>query len=160
MHSYNKKRTPKWARKLGLVDEAEFERKKKKSQWSGRYQERNAESAMVGAELAEGEEGANYDPEPVLTEEQERRRRVDREGGLWRREEDEDYYGDGESWFRAFRGVGRGMKRVGRGDQRQRSDKAAVRRLRSKAQSQAKVPFGLPSGCRKADGEIRCVSVE
>ncbi|GHJ85948.1 hypothetical protein NliqN6_2350 [Naganishia liquefaciens] len=95
-NNYNKKRTPKWARKLGLVDEAEFERKKKKSQWSGRYQERNAESTMVGAELAEGEEGSNYDPAPVLTEEQERRARVDREGRLWRREEDEEFYGDGE----------------------------------------------------------------
>lgn len=51
---------------------------------------------MVGAELAEGEEGANYDPEPVLDEEQERRRRVDREGGLWRREEEEEFYGEGE----------------------------------------------------------------
>lgn len=112
INSYNKRRTPKWARKLGLVDEAEFERKKKKSQWSGRYQERNAESAMVGAELAEGEEGSNYDPEPVLTEEQERRRRVDREGGLWRREEDEEFYGDGECLTEPWTCEGAGRGRI------------------------------------------------
>lgn len=51
---------------------------------------------MAGAPLAEGEEGENYEPQPVLDEEQERRQRVDREGGLWRREEEEEYYGQGE----------------------------------------------------------------
>lgn len=113
--SYNKKRTPKWARQvrrftivntqspayslphslrslaqLGLIDESEFERKKKKSQWAGRYNERNTESTMVGAPLAEGEEGDNYEPAPVLDEEEERRRV---KGDLWRRGE-EEYYGE------------------------------------------------------------------
>lgn len=32
----NKRRTPKWARKAGFIDETEENRKKAKSQWSGR----------------------------------------------------------------------------------------------------------------------------
>lgn len=78
------------APQLGLIDESEFERKKKKSQWAGRYSERNQESTMVGAPLAEGEEGDNYEPSPVVDEEEERRRV---NGNLWRRGE-EEYYGE------------------------------------------------------------------
>jgi hypothetical protein len=32
----NKKRTPKWARKAGFIDETEENRRKAKNQWSGR----------------------------------------------------------------------------------------------------------------------------
>lgn len=45
---------------------------------------------MVGAPLAEGEEGDNYEPSPVLDEEEERRRV---KGNLWKRGE-EEYYGE------------------------------------------------------------------
>lgn len=75
---------------FGLIDESEFERKKKKSQWAGRYSERNQESTMVGAPLAEGEEGDNYEPSPVVDEEEARRRQ---KASLWKRGE-EEYYGE------------------------------------------------------------------
>ncbi|KAJ9123682.1 hypothetical protein QFC24_003453 [Naganishia onofrii] len=78
---------------LGLIDESEFERKKKKSQWAGRYNERVNESTLVGADLAEGEEGDNYDPAPVMDPEEVARRK---KAGLWTRREEEYYNEDGE----------------------------------------------------------------
>jgi hypothetical protein len=77
---------------LGLIDESEFERKKKKSQWAGRYNERVNESTLVGADLAEGEEGDNYDPAPVMDPEEVARRK---KAGLWTRRE-EEYYNEGK----------------------------------------------------------------
>lgn len=90
--SSNKKRTPKWAKKLGVVDNTEELRRAKKSQWAKRYDERNPNSTHDNADLAEGEEGANYVPDRTIDpEEVERRRRE----GLWGREE-EEYYNAGE----------------------------------------------------------------
>jgi hypothetical protein len=64
---------------------------------------------MVGAPLAEGEEGDNYEPAPVLDEEEERRRV---KGDLWRRGE-EEYYG--ELRGRAGGRAGRARKGVSAG---------------------------------------------
>lgn len=85
-----KGRTPKWALKYGLVDDSESKRRKAKSQWAGRYDERNPNSTLVGAELAEGEEGENYNPPPTMDPEEVERRK---KAGLWTREE-EEYYGE------------------------------------------------------------------
>ncbi|KAK0554522.1 hypothetical protein OC846_002094 [Tilletia horrida] len=38
----NKKRTPRWASKLGLVDDSEIKRIQRNRQWAGRYNERSA----------------------------------------------------------------------------------------------------------------------
>lgn len=88
--SSNKARTPKWAIRYGLVNNAERERKARKSQWAKRYDERLPESTFVGQELAEGEEGPNY--VPTVPGQQKRRPSE----GLWDRE-DEIYYNEGES---------------------------------------------------------------
>ncbi len=45
----------------------------------------------MGAELAEGEEGENYNPPPTMDPEEVERRK---KAGLWTREE-EEYYGEG-----------------------------------------------------------------
>ena len=88
----NRNRTPTWVRKAGLVDPREEQRKKAKSTWAKRYDERNNESAHVGQALEEGEEGTNYVPEDPR--EAERRERM-RNEGLWTRE-DEEWYAEGE----------------------------------------------------------------
>lgn len=75
----------------GLVDPAEAERRAKKNQWKGRFDERNTQSTLVGAALEEGESGENYVPESdeaILARE---RRRNE---GLWGRS-DEEYYNEG-----------------------------------------------------------------
>ncbi|CED82667.1 Proteolipid membrane potential modulator [Phaffia rhodozyma] len=51
----NKKRTPKWALKAGLVDDSEQQRRKAKNAWSGRYEERNAHSTLEGQDYEEGQ---------------------------------------------------------------------------------------------------------
>ncbi|TFY71206.1 hypothetical protein EVG20_g1814 [Dentipellis fragilis] len=51
----NNNRTPKWAQRYGLVDTSEIKRKQKRSQWAGRYSERNPHSALEGQPYAEGE---------------------------------------------------------------------------------------------------------
>lgn len=88
----NKARTPKWAIRYGLVNSDDLDRKKAKSQWATRYDERLPESTLVGQDLAEGEEGDNYVPHGVEDEERARRARNE---GLWTRDE-EHYYNEGE----------------------------------------------------------------
>lgn len=86
-YSSNKARTPKWAIRYGLVSSADRDRRAAKSQWTKRYDERLPESTLVGQDLADGEEGTNYDPRPG-----ENRRRNE---GLWTRD-DEEYYNEGK----------------------------------------------------------------
>ncbi len=76
---------------MGLVDDSEDKRRAAKSQWAGRYNERNPHSTHVGAALEEGEEGENYVPVSEITEEEIGRRK---KAGLWKRE-DEEYYNQG-----------------------------------------------------------------
>jgi hypothetical protein len=79
----NHARTPKWAVRYGLIDTTGLERRKKRSEWAKRYNERLPHSTYEGQELEEGQmpdrQGQN--------EEQPRRR----EPELWR-EEDEQFY--------------------------------------------------------------------
>lgn len=71
-----------------------MDRRKRKNQWSKRFDERNNESAHIGQALEEGEEGDNY--MPINEQEAERERRRAREG-LWNDTEDTEYYNEGES---------------------------------------------------------------
>ncbi|KAL7413824.1 hypothetical protein BDY24DRAFT_388284 [Mrakia frigida] len=51
----NNRRTPKWAVRYGLVDPTEGNRKKAKSAWAGRYDERNPNSTLEAQEYEEGQ---------------------------------------------------------------------------------------------------------
>lgn len=86
----NRARTPKWAIKAGLVDNSERDRKARKNQWAKRFDERNAQSTLVGQSLEEGEEGEDYNPVSEDPEAVERRRNE----GLWNND-DEEYYDEG-----------------------------------------------------------------
>ena len=94
--STNRGRTPKWALKAGLVNSDDRDRRARKNQWAKRFDERNAYSAHVGQSLEEGEEGENY--VPVSEAEREREMRREREG-LWRENEDTEYYNEGRLRF-------------------------------------------------------------
>lgn len=84
----NHRRTPKWIQKYGLVDTSEIKRKERKSQWANRYNERLPQSALQGRPYEEGQEGGSSID--ISTEDQEGRR-VNGNGELWDRNE-EQYY--------------------------------------------------------------------
>jgi len=93
----NNRRTPKWVQRYGLVDTSEIERKKKRSQWASRYDERLPHSALEGQELEEGQV-AGGTPNAESGDPFARR---NGDPTLWR-EEDEHYYnGEGRSRRRA-----------------------------------------------------------
>ncbi|WWC91695.1 uncharacterized protein L201_006641 [Kwoniella dendrophila CBS 6074] len=132
-NNQNKARTPKWAIKAGLVDNTDRERRARKSQWSKRFDERNAHSTHLDQELEEGEEGTNYNPTTINPEEVERRRNE----GLWTGE-DEEYYNNDQApnqknWhypanFEGTVGDGRSYKRNGQsGSSGDRWERAARR---------------------------------
>jgi len=86
----NNRRTPKWAVRYGLVDTSEIERKKKRSQWASRYDERLPHSALEGQEYEEGQvagDTPNAESGDPLA-------RRNGDPALWR-EEDESYYNGG-----------------------------------------------------------------
>ncbi|KAF9532983.1 hypothetical protein CPB83DRAFT_743518, partial [Crepidotus variabilis] len=83
-------RTPKWVQKYGLVDTAELERKKRKSQWANRYNDRLPHSALEGQALEEGQEGGSS-----IDLSAEGRPHRQGNGELWR-PEDENYYNEGQ----------------------------------------------------------------
>ena len=89
--SENRRRTPKWALRAGLIDTSERDRRAKKNEWAKRFDERNNESTHVGQALEEGEEGDDY--MPVSEREQQREARRAREG-LWE-DNDQEYYNEG-----------------------------------------------------------------
>ncbi|KAJ1308823.1 hypothetical protein OPQ81_004511 [Rhizoctonia solani] len=82
----NTRRTPQWALKHGLVDDSSINRRKKRKEWSHRYNDRLPQSALDGAEFAPGQ---IPDPEPAP---------VPTVGGaqspaaLWREEDSEGFY--------------------------------------------------------------------
>ncbi|CCA74706.1 hypothetical protein PIIN_08666 [Serendipita indica DSM 11827] len=84
----NHRRTPKWARRYGLVDDSEIRRKEARSQWAGRYNDRLPQSTLEGREV---EEGQIPDREP----EQGSSTNVNgtREERLWDSHRDESFYG-------------------------------------------------------------------
>lgn len=126
----NRGRTPKWAKKAGLVDDSDAIRRAKKNQWAKRYDERNNQSTHIGQDLEEGEIGDNY--VPVSEQERERERRREREG-LWNDTEDTEYYNEDQApnqrhWHYPanFEGsaTGTGKKKLGfsnKGDRWERS---------------------------------------
>jgi len=86
----NHKRTPKWALRYGLIDDSEIQRKKKRSQWASRYDERLPHSALEGQEYEEGQT-AGETPRNEQTDPFARR---SGDPTLWG-EEDESYYNGG-----------------------------------------------------------------
>lgn len=87
----NNRRTPKWARRYGLVDTSEIERKQRKSQWANRYNERLPHSTLQDRDVEEGQvpsrsveslDGDTQRPSDGST--------------LWHTQ-DESYYGQGDS---------------------------------------------------------------
>lgn len=80
----NHRRTPKWAQRYGLVDTSDIQRKAKKSQWAGRYNDRLPNSTLDNQPYEEGQEQSSVD---TSSESGHRAR------GLWR-PEDEAYYGE------------------------------------------------------------------
>jgi len=87
----NNRRTPKWAQKYGLVDMTALERRRKRTQWANRYNERAPRSTWEGAEYAEGQEpgDSSIDLSNENTANDAHPRTND---DLWR-PEDEQYYG-------------------------------------------------------------------
>jgi len=86
----NNRRTPKWASRYGLVDTSEIERKKKKSQWATRYNDRLPNSTLEGQEYEEGQvagrSAENLDENGPSSRPA---------GTLWA-EQEESYYGSGD----------------------------------------------------------------
>lgn len=88
----NNRRTPKWAQRYGLVDTSEIERKKKKSQWAYRYNDRLPNSALEGQDYEEGEVPGRSRESTIDSQQNNGRPNGANQDGLWR-EEDEQYYG-------------------------------------------------------------------
>ncbi|KAI6167010.1 hypothetical protein EDD17DRAFT_1773999 [Pisolithus thermaeus] len=84
----NKRRTPKWAQRFGLVDTSTFDRRNKRSEWAHRYNDRNPESTFEGQPLEEGQVG----PSRASTENS--LEPTTNGKGLWR-PEDESFYSGG-----------------------------------------------------------------
>ena len=82
----NNARTPKWAARYGLVDTTVIERKKKRSEWAKRYNERNPQSALDAQEYEEGQR-----PDRVQSHRDGDDDSAPRDQTLWT-EADEQYY--------------------------------------------------------------------
>lgn len=91
----NNSRTPKWAQKYGLVDMTALERRRKRSQWANRYNDRAPRSTWEGAAYAEGQEpgGSSVD---VPNGEAANNTHSGENDELWR-PEDERYYATNEN---------------------------------------------------------------
>ena len=89
----NHARTPKWAQRYGLVDTTEIERKRKRSQWANRYNDRLPRSTLEGQDYEEGEvAGSNSRDDSVINGSSQNRPNEQ----YWN-EEDERYYGANDS---------------------------------------------------------------
>ncbi|KAG9084431.1 hypothetical protein FRC06_004087 [Ceratobasidium sp. 370] len=86
----NHRRTPKWALRYGLVDDTEIQRRKRRSQWANRYDERLPQSALEGQEYEEGQNAG----ETPRDEQNDPFARRNGEPALWN-ETDESYYNGG-----------------------------------------------------------------
>jgi len=83
----NRRRTPKWAIRYGLINDAEIQRKDKKSQWANRYNERLPRSTLETAPYEEDQSGGS---EPTVQEEPNSQSNGEQ---LWNANE-ESYYGN------------------------------------------------------------------
>ncbi|OCH85317.1 hypothetical protein OBBRIDRAFT_785041 [Obba rivulosa] len=86
----NKRRTPKWVQRYGLVNTDEIKRKERRSQWAGRYNDRLPRSTLEGQPLEEGQEGGSSID--LSNEDAGTRSRANGSGELWSNRE-EQYYG-------------------------------------------------------------------
>lgn len=82
----NHRRTPKWAERYGLVDTSTIKRHEKRSQWAGRYNDRNAHSALDDQPLEEGQVG------PSHSTTQDSATKPNNDSALWKHG-DESFYG-------------------------------------------------------------------
>ncbi|KAI0810893.1 hypothetical protein BC629DRAFT_1477170 [Irpex lacteus] len=82
-------RTPKWIQKYGLVDTKEIKRKERRSQWAGRYSERNPHSTLADQPLEDGQEGGSSID---LSNEGEGSRQRNGSGGQYWNPQEEQYY--------------------------------------------------------------------
>lgn len=89
------RRTPKWAQKYGLVDMTALNRRRKRTQWANRYNDRVPRSTWEGAQYAEGQEPGGSSVE-LSNESNANNARSGANDGLWR-QEDEQYYGANEN---------------------------------------------------------------
>ncbi|KAH7889692.1 hypothetical protein F5I97DRAFT_1800297 [Phlebopus sp. FC_14] len=79
----NHRRTPKWAQRYGLVDTSTIKRHEQRSQWAGRYNDRNPYSTYEDQPLEEGQVGLSRTPMQDSVE--------STDNNLWR-PGDESYY--------------------------------------------------------------------
>jgi len=87
----NRARTPKWAARYGLVDTTTMDRKKKRSDWAKRYNERTPGSALDAQDYEEGQV-----PDQIVAPEREPHDARSSGPGLWQ-ENEEQYYNAGNS---------------------------------------------------------------
>ncbi|KAG2037271.1 hypothetical protein BDR03DRAFT_957842 [Suillus americanus] len=88
IHSRNNKnhrRTPKWVERYGLVDTSTIKRHERRSQWAGRYNDRNANSALDEQPLEEGQVS------PSRSTTQDSSTKPTNSGALWKAD-DESFY--------------------------------------------------------------------
>ncbi|KZT70108.1 hypothetical protein DAEQUDRAFT_725727 [Daedalea quercina L-15889] len=86
----NRKRTPKWLAKYGLVNTSDIKRKEQRSQWASRYDERLPASTLRDQSYEEGQEGSSS--VDLASENGEARQQPNGSGEFWSRNE-ERYYG-------------------------------------------------------------------
>ncbi|KAG8818979.1 hypothetical protein FRC19_010206, partial [Serendipita sp. 401] len=85
----NHRRTPKWARRYGLVDDTEIKRRETRSRWAGKYNDRLPQSTLEGREV---EEGQVPDRPGMSREGTTANDAAGRDGNLWNNTE-EQFYG-------------------------------------------------------------------
>ena len=81
----NHRRTPKWAQRYGLVDTSTIKRHEQRSQWAGRYNDRNPHSALDEQPLEEGQVA------PSRSTTQDSLNKPSNDGALWQ-QGDESFY--------------------------------------------------------------------
>ncbi|QRW16187.1 plasma membrane proteolipid [Rhizoctonia solani] len=84
----NSRRTPQWALKHGLVDDSSINRRKKRKEWSHRYNDRLPQSVLDGAEFAP-DQIPDSDPTPAPAPTVGGARSP---AALWREDDSEGFY--------------------------------------------------------------------
>ncbi|TFY62768.1 hypothetical protein EVJ58_g3663 [Rhodofomes roseus] len=90
----NRRRTPKWVAKWGLVDTSDIQRKERRSQWASRYNDRLPASTLRDQPYAEGQEGSSS--VDLASENGDARQHTNGSGEFWSRNEEQYYGGSGQ----------------------------------------------------------------
>ncbi|KAH9911066.1 uncharacterized protein B0H18DRAFT_893627 [Fomitopsis serialis] len=90
----NRRRTPKWVAKWGLVDTSEIKRKERRSQWASRYNDRLPSSTLRDQPYEEGQEGSSS--VDLASENGDARQRTNGSGEFWSRNEEQFYGASGQ----------------------------------------------------------------